>query len=116
MKLYCYRDVPAEDVEAGARGVKIRWLIKEQTGARNFFMRHFEIATGGFTPHHEHDWEHEVFILNGRGTVLCAAGEKQFGPGDVIFVPAGERHQFRNAGAEPVELLCLIPSRDKCNL
>lgn len=114
MKHVHYTDVPAEEVEQGAQGVKIRWLIAEGDGAAHFVMRHFEIATEGFTPEHEHPWEHEVFILSGRGVVLCAEGEKVFKPGDVIYMPAGERHQFRNADSRPVEMLCLIPSRDKC--
>ena len=66
------KDVKAEDVGEGAKGVKIRWLIGEQDGAPNFAMRHFEVAPGGHTPHHSHDWEHEVFVLSGRGKVDSA--------------------------------------------
>ena len=116
MKICNYKDVPAEEVEQGAEGVKIRWVISEQSGAENFVMRHFEIAPQGFTPHHEHGWEHEVFILKGKGVVASAEGDREFGPGDVIFLPKGEKHQFRNTGGEPVEMLCLIPSKDKCSL
>jgi quercetin dioxygenase-like cupin family protein len=116
MKVIHYTDVPAEEVEQGAKGVRIRWVITESTGARNFVMRHFEIAAGGYTPHHEHPWEHEVFVLEGKGVVTGGAEERDFGKGDVIFVPPGERHQFRNTGTATLQLLCLIPSKDKCNL
>jgi len=112
MKHVHYTDVPAEEVEEGARGVKIRWLISEGDGARRFVMRHFEIAPDGYTPLHGHPWEHEVFILSGRGVVACAEGEKPFKPGDVIFMPALETHQFRNTDTRPVEMLCLIPARE----
>ena len=116
MEIRNYKDVPAESVEEGTEGVKIRWLITEKSGATNFVMRHFEIAPGGYTPHHEHAWEHEVFILAGEGVVASVAGDKTFKANDVIFVPPGEPHQFRNPGKETIEMLCLIPSPDRCNL
>ena len=112
MKHVHYEDVPAEEVEQGAEGVNIRWLITEKDGAANFVMRHFEIAPGGHTPEHSHVWEHEVFILKGQGTVLGAPGEEPFKAGDVILMPGGEIHQFKNTGAAPVEMLCLIPARE----
>jgi len=116
MHRFSYKDVRAEEVEEGAKGVKIRWLITEETGAPNFQMRHFEIAPEGYTPFHEHPWEHEVFILSGEGAVRGDEGDAAFGPGDVIFMPGGEKHQFRCTGDEPIALLCLIPSKDKCTL
>lgn len=116
MKVINYRDVPAERVEEGAKGVKIRWILTEKDGARNFVMRHFEIEPGGYTPHHNHPWEHEVFILSGRGVVVGEQGEKEFQDGDVVFVPSGETHQFKNTGDQALRLLCLIPSREKCRL
>jgi len=113
MKHCHYTDVPAQDVEKDARGVSIRWLIGEEDDAPNFAMRHFEIAPGGYTPHHEHPWEHEVFVLAGTGTVVSGGGEEPLAPGDVVFMPAGEKHQFRNTGDDPLRLLCLIPRRDQ---
>ena len=106
-----YTEVPAEEVEKGAEGVKIRWLIDEKSGAPNFCMRMFEIAPGGHTPHHEHDWEHEVYIIEGEGEVLSGDTPEPFRPGDAILVPGGEKHQFRNPGTTTVRLLCLIPAR-----
>jgi len=113
MKHLHYTTVPEETVEKGAEGVKIRWLITEDDGAEKFVMRHFEIAPGGHTPLHQHEWEHEVFILQGEGEITGAAGIKPFGPGDFMFAPGGEEHQFRNTGSLPVEMLCLIPARKK---
>ena len=113
MKHVHYSSVTAEAVEQGAKDVKIRWLITEQDGATNFVMRHFEIGPGGHTPHHEHPWEHEVFILTGSGVATGPGGEEAFGPGDVFLVPGGEVHQFRNTGAESVTMLCLIPAREQ---
>jgi quercetin dioxygenase-like cupin family protein len=38
-------------------------------------MRHFEIQPRGQTSKHSHDWEHEVFIIEGKGLVICEDSE-----------------------------------------
>ena len=72
-------------------------------------MRLFEMDVEGHTPLHSHDWEHEVFILEGKGLVVGVKEEKSFKAGDVIFVPANEMHQFKNDTEKPVKFLCIIP-------
>jgi quercetin dioxygenase-like cupin family protein len=72
-------------------------------------MRLFEIEPGGHSPLHAHPWEHEVFILEGEGIVVGPEGERKFKPGDVIFIPSNEIHQFRNDGKRAVKFLCLVP-------
>jgi quercetin dioxygenase-like cupin family protein len=117
MKISPYTEIDCQPVdEPGASGVTIRWLITAQDGRTDFCMRHFDVAPGGFTPEHEHDWEHQVFILEGEGTVLGGAETQPFKAGDVIFVAPGERHQFRNTGDGTARFLCLIPSPEKCSL
>ena len=81
-------------------------------GAKNFAMRMFVLDSGGYTPFHVHDWEHEVFILEGDGIVVCEEDERLFRAGDVIFISPKEKHQFRNIGKSNVKILCLIPNRN----
>lgn len=98
----------------GAAGAKMRMLIGPAENARNFHMRHFEVAPGGYTPHHQHDYEHEILVLKGEGAAQSAQGERPFKAGDVIWVPANEMHQFRNTGRGPLEFICLIPAPQDC--
>ena len=64
MKHINYRDMAADDVDIdGAKYVNIRWLVSDKDGAPNFALRMFEVGVGGFTPYHQHDWEHEIFIF-----------------------------------------------------
>ncbi len=98
----------------GAAGVRMRMLIGPADGAETFHMRHFEVAPGGHTPHHAHDYEHEVLILRGAGVVQGADGEQAFEAGDVVWMPPDERHQFRNTGDGPLEFICLIPAPRQC--
>jgi len=98
----------------GAEGAKMRMLIGPGDGAGNFHMRQFEIASGGHTPHHQHDYEHEILVLEGRGVARSEQGDRPFKAGDVIFVPANEMHQFQNTGADPLKFICLIPAPQDC--
>ncbi len=98
----------------GAQGARIRTLIGPKEGATTFHMRHFEVAPGGFTPHHQHDFEHEILVLKGEGRAQTIAGAKPFKAGDVIWVPANEMHQFENTGQQALEFICLIPAPRDC--
>lgn len=95
---------------AGAEKVTIRWLISQKDGAENFHMRLFTVAPGGKTPLHAHAWEHEVYILEGSGTLLYEGEEKTFSRDYIIFVPAGKEHSFVNTGKADLEFLCIVPA------
>ena len=110
MKLVNYNDVKLElPKEKGIKDVKLRWLISEKDGAKNFAMRLFEIKPSGYTPLHQHNWEHEVFILEGEGNIYNKNEKKPFNQGDVLFIKPMEWHQFINNGKKLLKFLCLIP-------
>jgi len=111
MKVQAWRDVPEEAIsDPELRGVHIRIVAGPREGARNFVMRVFEVDPGGHTPRHRHEWEHEVFILAGEGSLVTAGGKRPLRPGDAIFLAGGEDHQFRNAGPQPFQFICVIPA------
>lgn len=112
MKIFHYKEVKVEEArEEGASKLKVRWLITKNMGAPNFAMRLFEMEPGGHSPLHSHPTEHEVFILEGEGIVVGTEGEKKLKAGYVVFVPPGERHQFRNDGDKTLKFLCLVPNK-----
>jgi quercetin dioxygenase-like cupin family protein len=113
MKLFHYDTVKAKDAEEGASKVKIRWLITKEMGAENFAMRLFEMEPGGYSPLHAHPWEHEVFILEGEGSVFDGEKTKPLRAGDVIFISPNERHQVKNNDEKTLKFLCLIPYAEK---
>ncbi len=115
MKVKAIADHPQHEVSLeGAQGVRLRMLIGPEEGAEVFHMRHFEVAVGGHTPHHAHDYEHEVLILSGQGVVKSAQGDRACKAGDVVWVPPNEKHQFVNVGRTPLEFICLIPAPRTC--
>ncbi len=111
MSVQHYEQVAAAPVEMpGSAGCRVRWLLGEKTGAPTFAMRQFEVEAGGHTPKHSHDYEHEVFVLEGTGTLVEGDSQLPLGPGDVVYVRPNEIHQFLNTGGVPLKFLCLIPN------
>jgi quercetin dioxygenase-like cupin family protein len=103
-----YTEVKAEKVTE-AEGVSIRVVIGAKEKAPNFVMRVFDVEPGASSPRHTHDWEHEVFVLAGKGKVYGGGREVALEPGHTVFVPPMEEHQFTNTGDEVLRFVCLIP-------
>ncbi len=111
MKIKKYTDVkPTHFENDKAKGIAGRVLISKSDGANNFCMRVFEIAAGGHTPKHHHDWEHEIFVHAGKGEIFSNGGWHSIKAGNVVFVPGSEEHQIRNVGNDLFVFVCLIPS------
>jgi quercetin dioxygenase-like cupin family protein len=112
MKIVKYGDIPATHINNDvAKGVAARVVIGKNDGAANFCMRVFEIASGGNTPKHAHEWEHEMFIHAGEGEVYLNGQWNNVKAGTVVFIPGNEEHQIRNAGKALLTLVCLVPSK-----
>ncbi len=110
MKHIHYSDAEAQHFDGNTvKGVTGRIVIGKADKATNFCMRTFTIEPGGFTPKHSHDWEHEIFIHQGQGLLLKDQKYVTVTPGDVIFIPGNEEHQFKNDGETPLTFVCLIP-------
>lgn len=99
----------AVDME-GASGCSVRQLVGPNDGAPSFAMRQFEVEPGGHTPRHFHDYEHEVYVLEGNGEVYEDDVAHPLKQGDVILVQPNDVHQFKNTGDAPMKFLCLIPN------
>jgi quercetin dioxygenase-like cupin family protein len=111
MKVNHYEAVEQKPVDMqGASGCTVRQLLGTADGTPTFAMRQFEVAPGGYTPRHSHDYEHEVFVLEGDGLVFEGDNQHKLSAGDVVFVKPNEVHQFRNTGDKAMKFLCLIPN------
>ena len=106
MKVSNYRDTePTQELP----GVVRREVVTAEDGAPNFCMRVFEVEPGSSTPSHSHAWEHEIFVLSGRGVVVGGGKETQIAKDSVVFVPPDEHHCFMNNGDEVLRIICVIP-------
>jgi quercetin dioxygenase-like cupin family protein len=108
------KDVKSEKIrEEGVEGVHKQRLLTPEMGAPNFTMRKFTVEEGGFTFYHEHDFEHEVYILKGAGVARQEDDEIEIQAGDALLILPGEIHQFVNRGKGDFVFLCLIPNDAK---
>ncbi|MEL7087005.1 MAG: cupin domain-containing protein [Planctomycetota bacterium] len=110
-------EVDAKAMEMpGARGVTMRLMVGRDDGASNFAMRLFEVAPGGETPRHAHNYEHEVMIVAGEARVYDATqdAERPAAAGDTLLIPANQTHQFRNVSDRPLRFMCMVPTAFDC--
>jgi quercetin dioxygenase-like cupin family protein len=109
VKKYDEIENQAVNVE-GAKDTAIRWLVGKDSPAPNFYLRQIEVEPGGYTPFHNHKWEHEVYVLEGNGQINSSKGEaKPLEKGTFALVMPDEEHQFQNTGDTTLKFLCLIP-------
>ncbi|MBE3557703.1 MAG: cupin domain-containing protein [Ktedonobacteraceae bacterium] len=117
MKIIRSQEVPADIVrEPGARQATIRRLIDTTDGADRFVLSLFELQPNGSTPPHYHDWEHEVYILEGTLQLILPEQKEQekqnvtLRPGDVVFIPRGEAHGFATGPDQHCRFLVVAPT------
>jgi mannose-6-phosphate isomerase-like protein (cupin superfamily) len=53
-------------------------------------------APRGTDPQKPHTRDEVYFVVQGQGEFINGPFREQFGPGDVLFVPAHEEHRFEN--------------------
>jgi len=97
--------VPATATE----GVMVRWIIADNVNAPTFSMRIIEVQPGAATEKHSHNWEHEVYVLEGSGVVKDATSTFPLQPGTCVYVAPNELHEFTNTGASILRFICVIP-------
>jgi quercetin dioxygenase-like cupin family protein len=106
MKIFNYREKALEK--------NIRWLIQ----GPHFDMRLIEIEP--FETLHEiphvHPWEHEVFVIDGVGSVFDGHGKQRLTKEDVLYIPENEPHTFKNEGGKTLRFICCIPAGVDMNL
>ena len=105
-----YDERPKEEVTLyGSTGTTIRWLINRDNGARTFAMRRFEVQPGGEIPLHDHEADHEIYILAGEGVAFTKETKIPIQSDMFLYVPPNEEHGYRNTGKTPLVFLCVIP-------
>lgn len=88
-------------------GGTIRWLITHKDGATTFSMRLINVPKGNNTPAHSHDYEHEIFIIEGEG--IATIGDENFNVGkdSFVFIPANKYHTIK--AKNDMKMICVVP-------
>jgi len=103
--------VPVEDLaKKGAEKVRVQYLVDERHGSNRFALRQYTVEKGGHTPLDQHEYEHQVYVLKGRGLLRETEHSpvlRKLHQGDALFIPSNAVHQFINEGDEPFIFLCV---------
>ena len=62
------------------------------TDSREFNMAVVNFGRGVRNKFHAHDGEQILIVTSGKGFIVTEQEKKEIGPGDVVIIPAGEKH------------------------
>lgn len=90
-------------------------LIADRDGAPTFQLREVKIEPGMKSLDYSHDWEHQMYIL--EGDAICTTGDQKIPVNlwDAILIPGGEHHCIC-AGKKGIRLICCIPVTKLCQI
>ena len=94
----------------GAKGVH-KWIpLSRKDEVPTFSFRVFTIEPGGYTPFHQHEFEHMNYVINGEGILVGEDREHELREGDFALILAGEKHQFKNSSENRnLLVICGVP-------
>lgn len=84
-------------------------LLGPRDGVSSYVMLYVKHGVGESSPDHTHEWEHQAFITQGSGILVCGGNEYTVKTGDAVLVPGGVRHQFINTGDVPLHRVTVNP-------
>ncbi|WP_158737257.1 cupin domain-containing protein [Alteribacillus sp. YIM 98480] len=77
----------------------VKWVCTEHTmGSEHSVFGHtiFEPGGGAHELHTHPNAEEILYVIKGHGIAISGDEEFDIGPGDLVFVPKGEKHFFKN--------------------
>ncbi|MFB8239584.1 cupin domain-containing protein [Kitasatospora purpeofusca] len=100
----------APDVLVGDGGTTVHNLVEPLSTEGGFGLFRLDLGPrpGGPAPHFHRGMSETFFVLS--GSVRLYDGERwaDTGPGDLLHVPRGAVHAFRNDSGEPASMLMLV--------
>lgn len=88
---------------------RTRYRFSRSTDEDGGEVQHVEMWVepgGGVTPHIHPSMDEQFTVVDGRCEFLGGRRWQEAGPGEVVAVPAGTRHAFRNRGDEVAHVRC----------
>ena len=112
MKIIGLDNVEMKEVQMeGAHKAWKQMPLSRQDGVPVYSYRVFTMEPGGYTPYHQHPYEHMNYVIEGEGALVNEAGEEKFlKAGDFALVDPDEKHQYRNLSPDkPFKMICGVP-------
>ena len=83
-------------------------LAPDKEDVPEIMLSHVRIPPGGHTDYHEHDRPELIYVKEGKGVSKCEGEEVDIGPDTAMWVLAGEKHEVRNTGEEPMIIITVF--------
>ena len=111
MKIISLSQVEKNEVQMdGAHKSWKQVPLSREDGAPLYSYRVFTVEPGGYTPYHQHPYEHMNYVIEGSGALVNEKGEETpLKAGDFALVNPDEKHQYRNKGDVPFKMICGVP-------
>ena len=74
----------------------------------SFFLVHNEPGAGPDL--HKHPYAETWIVRSGKARFTADGEDVEAGPGDIVVVGAETPHKFKNAGSEPLDIVCIHAS------
>lgn len=85
---------------------------EERIGRKDIVMGMSIYGVGMEAPFHTHKGSETMFVVRGRGKFGTRERVIEAGPGDALYLPAGEEHFLKNSGAETLEFVWVYSQPD----
>ncbi len=97
----------------GAEKALKQMPLGSEDGAPVYSYRVFTLEPEGFTPYHQHNYEHMNYIIEGEGVLVNEQGDKlPLKTGDFAMVMPNEKHQYRNiSDSKDFVMICGVPKQ-----
>jgi putative monooxygenase len=97
---------PSEvEVHDRGGGVRTRYLVTRDVGAREFLSGLTEFDPGASLALHSHNCEESVVVIDGVASFETDGRSVEMRQGDTTWVPAGTVHRFANPSDAPMTIL-----------
>ena len=103
------RNTDVEFTPGSIKNTRRRRLVDSDTGAEAITLGELIMGPGTELPMHTHRIEEVMVITKGEATAVLGDETYTLAPGDVIFAPAGIKHNFANRSTEPMGFLFFYP-------
>ena len=95
----------------GEGSITLRRLLtgEEEMNKKGWLFAVITLGADDTVGYHVHENDNEtIYVISGTGEVNDNGTVSSFGVGDVLCTAAGEGHQLKNTGNEPLELVSMI--------
>jgi len=89
------------------RTIKIL-LAPDKEDVPEIMFSHVTVYPGSHTDYHDHDRPELIYIVAGKGIGICEGVEVELGRDTAMWVLAGEKHEVRNTGPEPLVIVTVF--------